>query len=177
MKRLRSTKVWALLGLLLLGLFGLDAAATSYRSDAALQKQFSAHEADFEKLVQMAEEDIHLVRIARDFTWLDTDVSWPRKDVGLSEDRWNEYRRLFRSAGIPDGISKDVNPPKILFPIVARGFVPASQEKGIAFSSVALGPVLKSLDKKPPDELYDKRGYVVVFKPIKDHWYIYYQEF
>jgi hypothetical protein len=123
----------------------------------------------------MAEEDTHVIRIAGDFTWLDTDVSWPRKDVGISDQRWEQYRTLFRKAGVPNGISKDPESFKVFFPIASRGLVPTGQEKGIVYSRAALTPVLKSLDQTPPAELYEK-GHVLVFKPIKGHWYLYYQE-
>lgn len=67
-----------------------------YPSDQALRARFFAHRADFERLLAMVNEDSRLTRIAPDFTWLDDNVAWARKDVGISESRWNEYRRLLR---------------------------------------------------------------------------------
>lgn len=147
----------------------------SFPSDAAITDQFSEHRADFEQLETMAAQDNHLVRIGNKFTWLDTDASWPRKNVGISSDRWDEYKRLFRRAGLPDGFSKDVDPPRLLFPVASRGLVPTGGEKGIVYSPVPLKPVLKSLNNKPPDALYD-HGHVIAYKPIEKDWYIYYEE-
>jgi hypothetical protein len=41
-----------------------------------------------------------------------------------------------------------------------------------------LSPVLKSLDKRPADELWDgpDHTHVLVYKPIENHWYIYYEQ-
>jgi len=155
-------------------------AAANWRStsDEAVRVRLFAHSADFERLVVMANEDSHLIRIASDFTWLDDDSSWPRKDVGISEQRWNDYRQLFQSVGAMKGIAKGANPNRIIFPIMSVGLVPAGSEKGLVYSQAPLTPVLKSLDKRPPDELWDgpDRSHMLVYKPIENHWYIYYEQ-
>lgn len=155
--------------------FGLYAEhRPAFPSDATLTRQFLARRADFERLAAMAAQDIHLVRIANDFTWLDTNASWPRKDVGISVARWDEYKRLFERAGLSNGISKDVDPPRLFFHIAARGLVTTGDEKGIVYSRVALQPLLQSLDKRPPDNLYQD-GHVTAYKRIDQNWYIYYR--
>ncbi len=155
-------------------------AATNSRStsDDALRDRFFAHRADFERLVAMANEDNHLIRIAPDFTWLDDDSSWPRKDVGISEERWNDYRQMFRRVGASEGIIKGANPPRIMFSITSGGLVPTGFDKGLVYSQMPLSPVLKSLDKRFPNKLRDgpDRSHILVYKPIGDHWYIYYEE-
>lgn len=123
----------------------------------------------------MANEDAHLTRIALDFTWLDDDVAWPRKNVGISAERWDDYRKLFRQVDDADGIVKNIDPPRILFPIISAGLVPAGYTKGIVYSPEPLSPLLKSLDKKPPDQLW-KGSHVLVYKLIEDHWYIYFEQ-
>jgi hypothetical protein len=155
-------------------------AATTSRStsDDALQDRFFAHRADFERLVAMANEDSHLIRIAPDFTWLDDDSSWPRKDVGISEERWNDYRQVFRSVGATDGVVKRDSPTQIMFSITSGGLVPSGFSKGLVYSQMPLSPVLKSLDKRFPDELRDgpDRSHILAYKSIGDHWYIYYEQ-
>src|SRR6266550_6451119 len=54
---------------LIFGLMYLDESAL-HPSDQYLEKMFLAHEADFNKLVEMSNADSHVVRIAPDFTWL-----------------------------------------------------------------------------------------------------------
>ena len=161
-------------GLTAFSLFRLLPRDWSYRSDSALKRQFAKHKREFEELVKMAQQDVHLVRIAEDFTRLDTDWSWPRKNVGISEERWNEYRRLFHRAELSDGIETEEN--TIFFLVSASGSVVSGWGKGLAYSPVGLTPVLNSLDEKPPGRLFDKKGHVLVFRPLQPHWYIYYEE-
>ena len=175
---IRRKIVVAVVGLSAVGVIALSAARGPLPSDEALRARFLAHRADFERLVRMANEDSHLTRIAPDFTWLDDDVAWPRKNVGISDQRWTDYRQVFRRVGAPEGIIKGIHPTRILIPITSRGLVPTGFTKGLVYSQAPLSPVLKSLDKRPPDELWDgpDRAHVLVYKPIEDHWYIYYEE-
>jgi len=175
MKGISRGAITAMLSVGLFSLFALYAVRHDYRSDATLKAQFLEHRADFEKLVAMAQEDVHLTRIAPDFTWLDDSVAWPRKNVGISEQRWNEYRMLFRKVNAVDGLEKDPDALTVLFPIISEGLVPAGSTKGLVYSAAPLNPVLKSLNERPPEELYE-RSHVLAYTPIEDHWYIYYEE-
>lgn len=156
----------------------LAAPRRPFPSDEALRSRFLAHRADFERLVAMANEDNHLTRISPDFTWLDDDVSWPRKDVGISEERWNHYRKIFRRVGTSEGITKGANPTRIIFPIMSRGLVPAGAAKGLVYSQASLNPVLQSLDETPPHKFWDgpDRSHVLAYRRIENHWYIYYEQ-
>jgi hypothetical protein len=165
------------LGLSVVVILALSAARGPSPSDEALRSRFLTHRADFERLVAMANEDNRLTRISPDFTWLDDDVAWPRKDAGISGERWNDYRKIFQRVGASEGIVKGANPTRIIFPIMSRGLVPAGAEKGLVYSQASLNPVLQSLDKRPPDKLFDgpDRSHVLVYKPIDKNWYIYYE--
>ncbi len=178
MKHIRLKIVVLVLGLCVVAVFASIAVWLSFPSDKSLRARFLAHRADFEKLTIMANEDSRLTRIAPDFTWLDDNVAWPRKDIGITKERWNEYRQLFHTTGASIGIDKGINPSRIFFPIVSRGIVPTGATKGFVYSQAPLSPVLKSLDKAPPDELYEgpDHNHVLVYKLIEDHWYIYYEE-
>jgi len=175
---IRMKIIIATLGLSALSVIVLSATGKQLPSDEALRARFLAHRVDFEKLVVMTNEDIHLTRIAPDFTWLDDDVAWPRKNVGISEQRWNDYRQTFRKVGASEGMIKYANPTLVLFPITSMGLVPSGVEKGLAYSQASLSPVLKSLDERPPDEFWNgpDRSHVLVYKPIENHWYIYYRQ-
>lgn len=175
---IRTKIIVAMLGLSVVGVFAQAGTSKSPTSDEALRARFLAHRVDFEKLVVMANEDSHLTRIASDFTWLDDDVAWPRKNVGFTEQRWNDYRQMFQKVGDSEGIVKGNNPARIMFPIFTVGLVPSGAAKGLVYSQEPLSPVLKSLDKRPPEKFWDgpDRSHVLVYKPIEDHWYIYYEE-
>lgn len=165
-------------GLGTLGVFGAAVNHHLKSSDAALIRQFVAHRADFERIVVMANADTHLSRIAPDFTWLDNNVAWPREDIGISAQRWDDYKRLFRSVGAPVGIIHDSEKQRVIIPLVDEGLVPSGWEKGVVYSSTPLSPVLHSLDEKPPDKLWDgpDRSHVLVYRPIENHWYLYYEQ-
>ena len=175
---IRLRVVTATLGLTALGVLALAATRLPLPLDEVLRTRFFAHRAEFERLVVMANEDSHLTRIAPDFTWLDDDVAWPRKNVGISEQRWNEYKQLFRKSGASEGFIKGASPAQIIFPIKSEGLVPSGFEKGLVYSKAPLSPILKSLDGKPPREFWNgpDRSHVLVYKPIENHWYIYYRQ-
>src|SRR5208282_1034492 len=71
--------------------------------DAKLKEMFYGNRDDFHRLVQMSEQDSRVVRIDFDFTIMNTD-SGPQRNVGLSEERWQEYRVLFRKLELKGGI-------------------------------------------------------------------------
>src|SRR5260370_11805118 len=77
----------------------------SHSSDAALIRNFELHQQDFDKVIEMAKVDSHVVRIAYDFTWLDTNYHWPRpeSEIGLTKERWNEYKGMFSKLGLKEG--------------------------------------------------------------------------
>jgi hypothetical protein len=155
--------------------------------DATLERQFPGRESDLQQLVLMARQDEHLDRIAPDFTWLDTDASWPRANVGLSYERWNRYRELFRHAGLPVGIENtaiDITGIEsdsidvIVFPIYTSGIVPAGSSKGYVYSEKPLSPIVASLDSMPRDlkPIYPSSTFYMAFKPFRKNWYIYRDE-
>lgn len=175
---LRTKIAIAVLGLSAVSAIVFCATSKQLQSDKVLRARFLADRADFERLVVMANEDTHLTRIAPDFTWLDDDVAWPRNNVGISEQRWNDYRQFFQRVGASEGIIKYTDPPLILFPISSMGLVPSGVEKGLAYSQAPLDPVLKSLDERPPDKYWKgpDRSHVLAYKQIDNHWYIYYRQ-
>jgi hypothetical protein len=168
---------WIVIALIWIGTCtGVAAYATRfYWSDTALELDFWVHRADFVRLVAMAREDLHMTRIAPDFTWLDDDASWPRQNVGIPEERWDEYRRLFRRVNASEGIMEHPELSAVYFPIASVGLVPAGWTKGIVYTSIALSPTVESLHGRIAQNLY-QGSHVVVYHRIEDHWYIYYEE-
>lgn len=168
-------KITALvLGLSVVVVIALAAWYISQPSDDMLKDRFYAHRPEFEKLVVMANEDDRLFRIAPDFIGPEDGFA----DFKITETRWNEYRQLFHTTGVTTGISKDIQPARIYFPIYTRGIVPAGATKGIVYSQLPLNPDLKSLDEAPPNNLYEgpDHNHLLVYKQIEEHWYIYYEE-
>jgi hypothetical protein len=144
-------------------------------SDAALQKKFFRNESQFNKLAQMSNEDWHVARITSGFTWLDTDASWPRSNIGFSPQRWNQYRELFSQLGISGGLSRRVDYPGTIFLIDCGSGVLDGTDKGYAYSLRPLSPVVQSLDHVPPN-FYHAQGHAIAFKQVANNWYLYREE-
>src|SRR5438477_9114764 len=85
--------------------------------DAVLEANFKQHEADLAVLAEMSQVDNKVVRITRDFTWLDNNASWPRpeSELGFSEERWDQYRKLFKEVGLEGGITREEHGEVVYF--------------------------------------------------------------
>ncbi len=123
----------------------------------------------------MSKEDAHVVRVAPDFTWLDTTAQWPRPDsqLGFTRERWDEYRRLFKKTGVESGFYRpeDNGRRNILFlPIEATGMVTGGIEQGYAYTEVEPSPLVDSLEHLS----IDVKSLQPVFKKLRGNWYLYY---
>jgi hypothetical protein len=154
--------------------FSWWAFAKEHPSDAQLKREFAQRRGDFEKLVKMSDEDKHVIRIASDFTWLDTDASWPRNNVGFSPERWNAYRSLFGKLGISHGLSRREDYPSSVFFLVSGiGIVPSGSGKGFVYSGQPLFPIRDSLDHfRPKDSNKD----IFTFELIAPNWYLFLED-
>jgi hypothetical protein len=74
-------------------------------SDASLERRFYKHRADLEQIVKMMDEDVRMTRIAYDFTTTDDDKL--NDSRVFSEQRWNQYREVFRRAEVAYGTARD----------------------------------------------------------------------
>ncbi len=144
---------------------------TPHPSDDEMRANFLQHRSDFETLLKMADDDKHVVRIDPDFTSLDTDSSWPRTDIGFSEERWKTYREMFWKLKIPDGIIRRGDyPSAVFFQASSRGIFNNGSAKGYVYSIYSLSPMRRSLDDIPrtsTDAIY--------FEAIAPNWYIFFE--
>lgn len=134
-------------------------------SEKALSRKFHSHRSSVEKILAMASEDDHVTRIAPEFTWLEDDVSWPRSGskLGFSEEKWEEYRRLFKEAAVPDGIVR--RDSAVYFLVETCGIVGSGRTNGYVYSETLPSPILESLR-----ELREEgTGYV----PLEGNWYLF----
>ena len=135
------------------------------KSDARLQDTFDNHRDDFTRLAMMSHQDRHVVRIDFNFTALDTDSSWSRSDLGFSEQRWDEYRMLFRKLKIAYGIDRrDDFPGVVFFWADCDGSAISRDCKGYAYSQGSLKPTVGDLDGLAPG---------VAFKALSPNWYLF----
>jgi hypothetical protein len=89
--------------------------------------------------------------------------------------RWTEYRRLFREADLPEGISRR-NEGMVLFCSSGQGILGGSM-KGYAHSTEELQPVVASLDNPVQlDFSRDVRGTAERrFVALGAGWYLFYE--
>jgi hypothetical protein len=146
--------------------------------DPDLDASFRRNTDVFEKLLGMAEQDSHLIRIAPEFTWLDSSSKWPRDDIGFSNARWDEYRTLFKSLALTEGIVRTHDfPAAVFFVAHSNGLCTGGSSSGYVYSTAALAPTSKS----PTDALNTEarnnpgRHYAYVFEPLKTNWYVFYE--
>ena len=151
------------------------AQALEHPPDAVLIRRFETHQRDFARLVAMSNEDARVIRIADDFTRLDSNWAWPRPDslLGFSRARWDEYRTLFRRLGLESGLSRETEPggsSVVFLTVSSRGIVNHGTSKGYAYSTAALRPLYPSLDRLPDDVRRRRHG--VAYRALRDGWYL-----
>lgn len=145
---------------------------------ANLEKQFGRNANVLHQLRVMAEEDPKLVRIAFDFTELANNSNWPRKDIGITEGRWDTYRSLFQQVPLQEGIVRTEDfPGAIFFVAVSRGLCTGGSSAGYVYSTKRLSPIssspMKTLDKQAREN--PERYYAYAFKELKRNWYAFYE--
>ena len=101
-------------------------------SDQKLAEEFSKKRPDLELLVSMLADDSRMTRIAPNFLGTADSAAWPRPQSqwGISQVRWDEYKRLFRRAGIDDGATGSGKSNETLFLVYTWGIVPSGISVG-----------------------------------------------
>ena len=148
--------------LLLLTLVG----CASEPSDDQLLRWFARERAQLEPLVQMCDEDFaarRVIRVAPSFTRLARDWGWPRPESewGISRQRWDEYRRLFRRSGLSGGLNRNgEHYGQILFSRWDTGLLDNTRRRGVLFAHA--DPVSIRAER----QTFDVRH-------IEGQWYLY----
>ena len=138
--------------------------ACNLRTEDSLRSQFGLHKNSIVQILEMQRQDQNVVRIAPSFTWLDTDMSWPRKNIGFSEARWAQYRALFQEAKIADGIvSRD---GAVWYYASSIGLTVGGKSRGYVYSENPLTPVVASFD-------HCIAGEGSCYIRLEEHWYIF----
>ena len=136
-------------------------------SDKAMEENFRAHEADFNKLVTMLKEDsnVETVDLQSAFTF---DV--PRQKLELPSQRLNEYRRLLRQINVKSVSRGETD---FIFPAWSSGLM-LDKAKFYVYSEKPPSSLVDSLDKTANLPLSD--GDIVGYKRISGNWYLKYWE-
>ena len=150
-------------------------------SDESLIKDFRLKEEDLNNLVKMSNEDVKVIRIAYDFTRLDTNWAWPRDEskLGFSKERWDAYRDLFGRLSLPVGLER-AEPGHgvyVYFPVSSRGLGNGhGSSKGYAYLEREVKPLLDSLNDASVRDFYSREKpehQLTLYRRIKGNWYLF----
>jgi len=147
--------------------------------DPELLAGFARNAEQLEKLRVLADEDSRFIRIAKDYTEPHGTSKVPEKNPHLSQTRWDEYRSLFDSLGLAEGIVRTEDYPGAVFLIArSKGLCTGGTSAGYVYSTVALSPVVDS----PGEALVEvtrknsrNEGAYYVFKSLRANWYAFYE--
>lgn len=145
---------------------------------AKLEKRFPHQRGDLETIVSMSDHDLQLTRI--DPTWLmtrDHQYVGYSPDTGITEERWDEYRRLFARNDITQGVQRDPDSGDAFILVESVGLLNRGYSNGYLYcgpgpkhryppcsSSQAVG----EHSYGPGDEAYS-------YRKLADRWYAYSQ--
>jgi hypothetical protein len=132
--------------------------------ESALRQQFADYRGVVVTIRDMQLHDPKVVRIAPTFTRLQSNWSWPRKDIGFSGDRWNKYRALFEQAGITGGIRKDDD--DIFYFVSSEGLSVGSATRGFGYTQHTPRPTAAQFDACP-------RGAAICYIPLEKSWHLF----
>ncbi len=141
-------------------------------SDAELEKNFYAHEADFNLLAQMAIEDADMISITPTSTERkkNSDGQASKAKDAFSLERYEQYRQIFNRLGKNDGIT-NYQPSEMRVSVSMHGTLTRITSKGYAYLPEKPTEMRESLDKV---SFEDYRQYNVAYKHLKGNWYLYY---
>lgn len=145
-------------------LIGAGGVIPDRHTDNVMIQNFWKHEAKFNQLVDMSNEDAGLGRIAPTFI---RPLSSGAAEI--SQERWDEYRALFKELDLRHGISRG-GEGSIGLEYWATGMVTGGSYKGYVYSENELSPIINSLDKPS----IPVKSMVPIYRKIKDSWYLYY---
>jgi hypothetical protein len=170
MKRLSGARPGlSAMGVFLFVLSGCYSEHAYHPRDAELEERLLKSEQIFDRLVQLADEDQGVARIASDFYKLDSNnfepISVPTPRFSLY--RWEQYRRLFKELELKGGLMRLSEYPGVLFLIPFYDELTEVDGEGYAYSSRPLAPLQDSFN----DPRKIKSGYA--FKYVKGNWYLY----
>ena len=172
--------VWKVVGFSLLGIVVLAFLlmwSCAAPSDESLTRQFQHHRPELEVLVRMSQEDADVIRVADGFTRVNGDRDWPRPQSkwGITPERWNQYRLLFRKVGANAGLEKD-EAGNVYFIVHTEGFATHGANKGFGYCSRAGNPDSAFLPctEQRGEGRQGQRGYEGrAYRRLNGNWYIF----
>lgn len=158
-----------------------------FPTDAELEIIFDEKRNVFEKLIQMSNENPKVIWITHDYT----DVLGASRSgemgkgraIGFSEERWEEYKQLFKDIGLNTGLARlgqdgGIYTEGIYLIADSKGML-GGTEKGYVYTTKkidkelmvdSIDGVSKDIDEK---RIIIKKDYAIFYKKLEENWYIY----
>lgn len=104
-------------------------------TDIELEKIFRDNRVDFERIVKMSDEDSSMSVISYKFTVVEgKGSSTDTGNLGLSEDRWQEYKSLFDRIGLANAGILRGKDGSVHFRAFTKGLATGGMIKGYIYS-------------------------------------------
>jgi hypothetical protein len=159
----REIRYFVFVAGVLMALSGCDTVA--HPSDAVLIERFYRHQADFEKLVTMLDQDRDLVRITAKNVFLEKGATRQ-----VPKERHDEYRRLLELLQLNGGIQRDKD--GLILIASLKGIIIPNSSKSYLYALTEPSPLVESLDHVVSNNRGDQRP---VYKRISGNWYLDYE--
>jgi hypothetical protein len=128
---------------------------------------FTEERAGFETLRRMSDEDYKatgVFRLSAKFVMTESHPRWPRpkEEWGLTEERWDAYRKLFGATGSDEGLLRQprARDTTVRFILWQWRYFDSGMERGVMFS-----PAVLENHREDSDELR--------YMPLGNGWYAY----
>ncbi len=143
---------------------------------ATLKSRFPQQRRDLETIVSMSDHDVQLTRI--DPTWLmtrDHQYLQYSPETGITQERWDEYRRLFARNDITQGIERDPESGDAFILVKSVGLLDSGSSNGYLYCGpgpkhryppCSSSQVVGEHPYAPGDEAYS-------YRKLADRWYAY----
>lgn len=144
-------------------------------SDTTLRSQFESHRSELDALARMSQEDADGIRITDNFKRLENNWGWarPKSKRGMTREKWNEYRRLFREVAL-SGFDKD-RVGNVYF-VAATDFVAGGTTKGFVHC-IHFGDrdktFLPCIEQREPGQVEEAGDKGYSYRKLGQNWYIF----
>jgi hypothetical protein len=146
----------------LLPLILMAACGGAYPPDSKMEEKLRSHNSDFTHLIEMFQQDTHLLTVDREFAYVSYDTK-----VALPNQRMDEYRRLLKKLDLID-IRRYSNAGNIYLKAWHQdGFIIGGSYKHYVYAKTEPSPIVNSLDALKHSG-QDALGY----KRVVDNWYL-----
>jgi hypothetical protein len=140
-----------------------------HKADQELIANFQSHRTEFNRLLQMINEDRDLKRVDNDWTFPENPQA-----IGIAQERIDKYRTLFRQAGVPRGFSAFQSSDYIEFIASSQGLAVSGSSKGYLYAKEPPPRVIDNLDTYRAQESKFSPAFPV-FRHIEGNWYLFFE--